>query len=504
MTVNIPLLEASGIQKSYGATRALAGVNFDIGRGEVVALVGENGAGKSTLGKILAGATEMDEGTVSVNGMPVSFHSTKDALDHGVAIVLQEFNLIPEMTVAENLFLTRPTGYRWGWWKTRKSQVDQASKAIADAYMDFGIDPEALVSELSVAQQQIVEIIRSLSVDAQLFILDEPSAALGRRETDSLLQLIRRLRDDGRSVIIVTHRLDEVYAVADRIFVLRDGIARGEFDPASTSTDELVAAMVGRALDKEMHEARTIQTPGDAVLTVDKLVVQGSSSECSFQVRRGEIVGVAGLVGSGRTELIRAIFGADPAVSGTVVLGGTTGVIRSPLAAVRAGAAMVSEDRKQLGLHTALTIHDNVVLSYLAKYGKFWLNRKKLDADVAQQVDDLRIKIGGSWLDAGVLSGGNQQKVVLAKWLLSKPELLILDEPTRGIDVGARAEFYRVVDDLVAQGMAVLMVSSEMPEVLALSDRVLVMSKGAIVTELSREEATEERILSFTEVMAAA
>ncbi|MBH0024391.1 sugar ABC transporter ATP-binding protein [Salinibacterium sp. SWN248] len=504
MTVNIPLLEASGIQKSYGATRALAGVNFDIGRGEVVALVGENGAGKSTLGKILAGATEMDEGTVSVNGKPVSFRSTKDALDHGVAIVLQEFNLIPEMTVAENLFLTRPSGYRWGWWKSRKSQVDQASHAIADAYMDFGIDPEALVSELSVAQQQIVEIIRSLSVDAQLFILDEPSAALGRRETDSLLQLIRRLREDGRSVIIVTHRLDEVYAVADRIFVLRDGVARGEFDPATTSTDDLIAAMVGRALDKEMHEARTIQVPGEAVLTVDKLVVQGTSSECSFQVRRGEIVGVAGLVGSGRTELIRAIFGADPAISGTVTLGGTSGVIRSPLAAVRAGAAMVSEDRKTLGLHTALTIHDNVVLSYLAKHGKFWLNRKKLDADVARQVDDLRIKIGGSWLEAGVLSGGNQQKVVLAKWLLSKPDLLILDEPTRGIDVGARAEFYRVVDDLVAQGMAVLMVSSEMPEVLALSDRVLVMSKGAIVTELTREEATEERILSFTEVMATA
>ncbi|MBK5238418.1 MAG: sugar ABC transporter ATP-binding protein [Actinomycetales bacterium] len=500
MNKMVPFLEVSGIDKKYGATRALSDVAFNIRQGEVLALVGENGAGKSTLGKILAGAVNRDSGIIRLSGNEVNFRSTKEALDHGVAIVLQEFNLIPEMTVAENLFLTGSDGYRGGWWKDRRVQVDKARRAIKDAYMDFGIDPEALVGELSVAQQQIVEIIRSLSADAKLFILDEPTATLGRRETEALLRLIRQLKDDGRSVVLVTHRLDEVYAVADRILVLRDGLTRGEFDPETTSKDDLISAMVGRELDKEMHESRDINVPGEIVLSVTSLKVEGSTQECSLEVRRGEIVGLAGLVGSGRTELVRAIFGADRVKAGSVTINGTCEISRSPLTAVQAGAAMVSEDRKKFGLHINLPIHDNIVLSYLAKFGKFWLNRRELNNLVAEQVANLRIKSGGAWLDAGVLSGGNQQKVVLAKWLLCKPDLLILDEPTRGIDVGARAEFYRVINGLVADGMAVLMVSSELPEVLALSDRVLVMSKGAIVAELPRGEASEERVMSYTVV----
>ncbi|GHD43690.1 sugar ABC transporter ATP-binding protein [Mycetocola manganoxydans] len=501
MSEMVSLLKASGIEKSYGATRALAGVDINIGRGEVVALVGENGAGKSTLGKVLAGAVTPDSGTLLFEGEEVTFRSTAEALARGVAIVLQEFNLIPEMTVAENLSLTSPAGYRWGWWRNSRHQLTRARAAIVAASMDFGIDPEALVSELSVAQQQIVEIVRSLSADAKLFILDEPTAALGRRETEALLDLIRSLRDDGRSVVIVTHRLDEVFAVADRIYVLRDGVPRGEFDPASTSVDTLINAMVGRDLDQKMHDSRTIREPGEVVLSVDSVSVDGSA-ECSFEIRRGEIVGLAGLVGSGRTELARAIFGADRVSSGSVTINGKHGLMRSPLGAVRAGAAMVSEDRKAQGLHTGLSIHDNIVLTHLAKRGKFWLNLRKLDAMVRGQVEDLRIKIGGSWLDAGVLSGGNQQKVVLAKWLLSKPDLLILDEPTRGIDVGARAEFYRLIDALVSDGMAVLVISSELQEVLALSDRVLVMSRGTIVAELPRDEATEEAVLAQTEIAA--
>lgn len=500
MTHAVPLLEASGIEKRYGATRALDGVDISIGRGEVLALVGENGAGKSTLGKTLAGAVIPDAGTIKIDGTVVSFHSTAEALQHGIAIVLQEFNLIPEMTVSENLSLTRAQGYRWGWWRSPKTQLRRAHSAIADASMDFGIDPEMLVSELSVAQQQIVEIVRSLSVDAQLFILDEPTAALGRRETEALLGLIRRLRDDGRSVIIVTHRLDEVYAIADRIFVLRDGIARGEFDPIKTSVDELIRAMVGRELDKEMHETRSIQQPGRVMLEVDSLSVEGKLNNCSLTVRSGEIVGIAGLVGSGRTELVRAIFGADKASAGRIVMNGKAGLMRSPLHAVRSGLAMVSEDRKHQGLHTGLSIYDNIVLSLLAKQKKFWLNRRQLDAAVETQTRELLIKTGGAWQDAGVLSGGNQQKVVLAKWLLTKPDLLILDEPTRGIDVGARAEFYRLIDALVADGMAILVVSSELPEVLALADRVLVVSRGRIVAELPRSEATEELILTKTEI----
>lgn len=495
----LPLLDAKGIEKSYGATRALAGVDLDIGQGEVLALVGENGAGKSTLGKILAGVTHADGGVILLEGREVSFRSTSEALEAGVAIVLQEFNLIPVMSVAENILLTRPEGYRWGWWRSRKSQLTLARTAIDALAMDFGINPETLVSELSVAQQQIVEIVRALSVDAKLFILDEPTAALGRREVIALLALIRRIKADGRSVIMVSHRLEEVFAVADRIIVLRDGAGRGEFDPATTSTEDLIRAMVGRELEKEMEHARSVREPGDTILSVTDLVLEPHGPACSLVVRRGEIVGIAGLVGSGRTELVRATFGADRASSGTVTINGNHELLRSPLSTVKSGGAFVPEDRKTQGLHTGLSIHDNIVLSELAKHGSFWLNLSKLRRQVAEKIQELNIRVGGAWQDAGVLSGGNQQKVVLAKCLLSNPDLLILDEPTRGIDVGARTEFYKIIDALVHGGMAILLVSSELPEVLALSDRILVMSRGAIVEELSRDEATEEKILAKTE-----
>ena len=498
-----PLLVARGIEKTYGAIRALRGVDLEVRPGEVLALVGENGAGKSTLGKILAGVTAPDAGTIEVAGETLTFRSTADALAHGIAIVLQEFNLLPDLTVAENISLTRPEGYRHGWWRSPRQQSERAAEVMASLGMDFAIDTKALVSGLSVAEQQIVEIVRALSVDARLFILDEPTAALGRQEVEMLLALIRRVREDGRSVIIVTHRLDEVYAVADRIVVLRDGLMRGEYDP-STPVATLIHAMVGRELEREMHEARTVRPPGELVLRVRGLTVDGSISDCSLEVRQGEVVGVAGLVGSGRTELVRAIFGADRSTSGQVELRGTVQSMTSPLAAVQAGVALVPEDRKTQGLHTALSIHDNIILSSLAKGGGFWPNRKRLDRQVTEKMQELGIKAGGPWLDASSLSGGNQQKVVLAKWLLAGPSLLILDEPTRGIDVGARAEFYRIIDTLVADGMAILMVSSEMQEVIALADRVLVMSGGRIVTELARDEVTEEKILAATEVGAGA
>ncbi|GAA1945389.1 sugar ABC transporter ATP-binding protein [Microbacterium aquimaris] len=494
------LLEAKGISKRYGATQALDDVDISIGAGEVVALIGENGAGKSTLGKVLAGAVQPDTGEITVNGEVVHFRNTSQALKHGVAIVLQEFNLIPEMSVAENLSLTRPDGYVGGWWKSSREQRSRAVRAFTDAGIEFDVDVDTPVSELSVAQQQIVEIVKSITLDARLFILDEPTAALGKRETESLLSLIRALRDRGCSVVIVTHRLDEVYAVADRMFVLRDGVPRGEFDPAVTSQDDLIPAMVGRTLDNAMHEARHLQTPGDVVLSVRGLSVEGAVEDCSFEVRAGEIVGIAGLVGSGRTELVRAVFGADHATSGEVTVAGKVGRMTSPLQASRRGMALVPEDRKTQGVHIARPIYDNIVLAALAKSKGFMVPRRRLAKEVDRVVADLRIKTGGLWQDAGVLSGGNQQKVALAKWLLARPDLMILDEPTRGIDVGARGELYKVIDRLVADGMAVLMVSSELPEVIALSDRVLVMSRGRIVSEVSREDATEESILAMTEV----
>ena len=495
-----PALVAPAISKSYGATRALADVDLHIAAGEVVALVGENGAGKSTLGKIIAGVTDRDAGQVLWRGKPVHFGSALDALQHGIAIVLQEFNLIPEMSVAENIYLTRPDGYRGGLFRSEAAQVRRAGELLAGLELDFPLDPAALVGTLSVAQQQMVEIVRAISVDAELFILDEPTAALGRAETEQLLGTIRALREQGKSVILVTHRLDEVYAVADRIVVLRDGRKQAEFDPNGTGTAELVATMVGRELDEGLSTVRHIRSPGEAVLEVTELRVPGAPEAVSFRVHAGEIVGIAGLVGSGRTELLRALFGADRPRSGQVRMGDRPLRVCHPRDAVGRGMALVTEDRKAQGLILDLPIYDNIVLSRLALDRNLILDHRRLRQRAGELVGELLIKIGGLDLPVSSLSGGNQQKVVLAKWLNTTPALLLLDEPTRGVDVGARADFYRIIDALVAEGMAVLMVSSELPEVLALSDRVLVMSGGRIVRELARDEATEEAVLGATDV----
>ncbi len=496
-----PIVEVNGITKSFGVTQALRGVDLQIGAGEVVALMGENGAGKSTLGKVIAGVHRPDAGTVRVDGQEVSFGSTRDALEYGIAIVLQEFNLIPDMTVAENLCLTRDDGYLGSWWRNSKRQRQIAINAINSLELDFGIDPDALVSSLSIAKQQIIEIVRSMSADARLFILDEPTAALGRREVEALLAIIRRLKANGSSVVIVTHRLDEVYAVSDRIAVLRDGAGNGEFDPETTGQEEVVKAMVGRELGAELQAARKrTHDAGEVVLDVNDLVVAGVSNPVSFSVRQGEIIGIAGLVGAGRSELVRAIFGADEARSGNVSVSGRVGLMKSPSVAVDNGLALVPEDRKGQGLHLNLSIHENATLAVLARKGGFWLHDRDLRKAVAEKISDLRIKIGDIDDLASSLSGGNQQKVVLAKWLLAEPEVLVLDEPTRGVDVGARADFYRLIDALVEKGLAVIVISSELPEVMALADRILVMNQGEIVAELPGDDTTEAEILSYTDV----
>lgn len=493
-------LEARNVSKSFGATRALVDVDLEIRVGEVLALVGENGAGKSTLGKILAGVVQRDTGEVIVEGTPTDFHSVQDGLDHKIAIVLQEFNLIPEMTVAENIFLTRKDGYGPGGWKRTKQQITESREFMESLHMDFGIDPTAQVSTLSIAQQQIVEIVRSVSRNAELFILDEPTAALGKRESDALLRLIRQLADSGKSVVIVTHRLDEIYAVSDRMVVLRDGIVRGSFSPKTTEPDELISVMVGRELGDELTHARTINVPGEEILSVEDLSISPLVKDCSLSVRRGEVVGLAGLVGSGRTELVRAIFGIDTAQAGEVVVNGRIGLLTSPLAGVRAGGAFVPEDRKTQGLHTELSIFDNLTMSYIAKSKNMWLKSKTLKSKSLELIKDLHIKTSDYQEPASSLSGGNQQKVVLGKWLMTQPDLLILDEPTRGIDVGARAELYKLINELVSQGMGALIISSELPEVIALSDRILVMSNGRIVSEVDRDDATEEKIIRATEI----
>lgn len=493
-------LVATGVSKSYGATRALVDVDLRVAPGEVVALVGENGAGKSTLGKIIAGVTSRDSGDIIWQGRPVNYASSHDALKAGIAIVLQEFNLIPEMSVAENIFLTRDDGYRNGLFRSERGQIKAAIALLAELGLEFDIDPRTTVANLSVAQQQMVEIVRSISADAELFVLDEPTAALGRNETAELLDVIRAIRERGGSVILVTHRLEEVYAVADRIVVLRDGHLQGSFDPATTSTAELVRSMVGRELDDSLASVRHTREPGEVVLEVSELMVPGASEPVSLQVRAGEVVGLAGLVGSGRTELLRAIFGADRPLGGHVAVNGRRFRGEDPRTAVGLGMALVTEDRKTQGLLLDLPIYDNTILSRLALERNLVVNHRRHRQQTQGLVKDLLIKVGGIDLPTLSLSGGNQQKVVLAKWLNTSPRLLLLDEPTRGVDVGARADFYRIIDRLVGDGMAVLMVSSELPEVLALSDRVLVMSGGRLVREFARGEATEEAVLSATDV----
>ena len=488
------LLQATGIAKRYGGIAALHGVDLQIQPGEIHALMGENGAGKSTMAKILAGVEQPDAGEIVWDGAPIVFRDTTDAIRAGITIVLQELSLVPDLSIAENIFLVHRLAYRGGWWLDRRTIRRQTLALFDRLGWDLPVDPDRKVSDLTVAEQQMVEILRALSLDARLFVLDEPTATLSPHEVGVLFRLIRRLRDTGASFLLVTHRLEEVFALADRITVYRDGAPSGVFDVDQTDQGTLIRAMVGRDLG-DLFEIRHRNEPGKPVLSVSGLTRGRTVRDCSFEVRAGEIVAVAGLVGAGRTELIRAVFGADRAERGEVTVQGRVGLLSSPRAAVARGASMVPEDRKAHGLLVDLPIVQNVALANLAQHGRFWLRPRRERADVRELVARLQIKAPRLWQGANSLSGGNQQKVVLAKWLALDPELLMLDEPTRGIDIGTKFELYRLIDGLTARGKAILLVSSELPEVLALADRVLVMRDGALVAELPHDAASEETIL---------
>ncbi|MDQ3695941.1 MAG: sugar ABC transporter ATP-binding protein [Chloroflexota bacterium] len=489
------LLRASGIHKHFGGIMALRGVDLELRAGEIHALMGENGAGKSTMAKIIAGVEQPDSGTLTLRGQPVTFRDTTDAIAAGITIVLQELSLIPDLSVAENIFLVHRDAYRGGFWLDRETIRTRTHALFQRLEWEHPVDPDRKVSRLSVAEQQMVEILRALSLEARLFILDEPTAALSPREVAILFKLVRRLRHQGATFLLVTHRLDEVFALADRITVYRDGAPSGHFDTAATSEPELIRAMVGRDLG-DLFRIRHRRPPGAAVLSVRRLNRGPLVRDATFEVRRGEVVGIAGLIGAGRTELVRAVFGADRIDRGEVELRGRAGLLGSPRTAVRHGTAMVPEDRKGQGLLIDLPIAHNVALADLAANGGFWLRPRRELRQVRQLAADLRIKAPRLWQAANSLSGGNQQKVVLAKWLAIEPELLILDEPTRGIDIGTKFELYKLIDGLAASAKAILLVSSELPEILALADRVLVVRNGAIVAELAHAEATEELILA--------
>ncbi len=487
-------LEMIGIQKSYPGVRALKGVNLSVESGEVHALVGENGAGKSTLMKILAGAERLDSGEIRLDGKPVTISDPIRAQELGIRMIYQEFNLVPQLSAAENIFLGRePVHPKTGfvsWKKMRHAAAGILQK------LNASFDVRLPVSALSVAEQQMVEIARALSQNARLIVMDEPSATLTEHELANLFRTIRELSASGVAVIYISHRLDEIFQICQRVTVLRDGAWIATEPLAGLSKEQIVRMMVGREIGQEFPKETT---PRGEVLLELKNVTSGKRlKNISLKVHGGEIVGIAGLVGSGRTELAKTILGAYPVDSGELFWQGKPKLLRSPRQAIETGIALIPEDRKREGLVLALSVRQNATLSGLKKFLKWGFIRHKRETEaVTRTIRDLRIKTPSPEQQVQHLSGGNQQKVVLAKGLLTDSQLLIFDEPTRGIDVGAKQEIYQLMNRLVKKGMGILMISSELPEVLGMSDRILVMHEGKIQGELSREEATQEKIMTL-------
>jgi ribose transport system ATP-binding protein len=490
-TMTQPLLEMSGVCKRFPGVQALDGAELTIEPGEILAVVGENGAGKSTLMKILSGVCSPDSGTIFMNGRQVQPRDPIHARDElGVSIIYQEFNLATHLSVAENIFLGRLPS-RGGF--IQYNQLYREAREFL-AMLGTDLDPRVPVSSLSVAQQQMVEIAKAISYQASLLIMDEPTAALTSRETDALFQVVRGLRDKRVGIIFITHRLDEIFQIADRVTVMRDGKTVGTRPIGELNRGTVVRMMVGRDLS-ELYAAKE-KPVGKPLLEVEHLSVPSRLYDVSFQLRAGEILGLFGLLGSGRTELARALFGIGPAPRGQVRVDGREGLLHSPADATKIGLAYVPEDRKQHGLILRMSVRENTTLAVLRSLTRLTLVRPALERRVTDRfMEELDIRTPSREQTVNNLSGGNQQKVVLAKWLASNPRVLFLDEPTRGIDVGAKAEVHSIMTDLAKKGVGILMISSDLPEVLHMSDRILVMHEGRLTGCFSREEATEELIM---------
>jgi len=488
--VATPRAELRGVSKRFAATQALDGVSLDLLPGEIHALVGENGAGKSTLVKILAGVHQPDSGTIWLDGATTQIHGPAHARSLGIAVVHQEPRLFPDLTVAENVFIGHAPSGRLGtidWSGTRR-----AAQALFHE-LDVQFDVGAPVRGLSMADQQLIEIAKSLSVDARVLILDEPTASLSAHEVERLFTIVRRLRERGVAVLFVSHRLDEVFELCDRATVFRDGRHVVTTSTSGLTTADLVRHMVGRTVSLFPK----LDTPvGDVLLEVEDLTRAGVFRDISFSVRAGEIVGFAGLVGAGRTEIARVLFGIDQPDAGEIRLGGAPVTFASPSAAMHAGIAYLPEDRHQEGLVLDFSIAQNVTLPILPRLFPRLLVRAATERKVAHDyTEQFNVRMTGVDQLAGSLSGGNQQKVVLAKWLAARPRILILDEPTRGIDIGAKVEVHRIISELAASGLGIILISSDLPEVLAMSDRILVLHEGRITAEVPRDRATEEGVM---------
>ena len=494
-----PILTVKGISKAFPGVQALDKVDFEAYAGQVTALLGENGAGKSTLMKILSGVYKADEGEIYLNDVQIQPQNPHQAQELGISIIYQEFNLTPNQNVYTNIFLGREPLRkdllgRLGFVDSRFMR--QHSNQLLNQ-VGARLSTDQVVRNLSVAEQQMVEIAKALSVQAKVIIMDEPSSTLGKEEVRVLFDIIQGLKEQGLAVIFITHRLEEVFEIADRAIVFRDGRRVGEVKVAEATADQIIGLMVGRALDRSHMHERKVATQ-EVVLEVRNLNRKNALRDINFELHRGEILGLAGLVGAGRTETARAIFGADRVDTGEIYIDGKLVKITSPDSAVKVGLALVPEGRQTQGLVLIQTVERNIALPNLDALSRNnFVNRGSMRQLVQKYVDKLKIHTPSLEQRVLNLSGGNQQKVVLAKWLASDPKVLILDEPTRGIDVGTKAEVYAIMNDLVQQGIGIIMISSEMPEILALSDRILVMYEGRITGELTRAEATQERIMTL-------
>jgi ribose transport system ATP-binding protein len=490
----IPVIEMKGISKSFSGNKVLDRVDFQLLPGEVHALMGENGAGKSTLIKILTGIYERNEGTVTVKGREVHFHNPKEAEQAGIAVIHQELNIIPTLTVYENMFLGKElTVGRFGF--TKDKEMKQKTKEYLNR-LGIDLDPNIEAGKLSVGQQQMIEIARAVAANTEVLIMDEPTAALTDREIEALFKVISSLKEQGVAIVYVSHRMEEIFQICDRISVLRDGQFIGVKEVATTNFDEIVKLMVGRQLGERFPERNT--NIGGERLKVEGLTSKGSFENIHFSVNQGEVIGVAGLMGAGRTEIMQSIFGYRHLDGGKIYIDGKEVTIKTPHDAIKAGIAFVTEDRKSQGLILDLSVRENFSITNLDKISaKSLISSQKEVSMVDEMIEKLRVKTSGRELSVKSLSGGNQQKIVIGKWLGMNPKILILDEPTRGVDVGAKKEIYQLINDLTKQGVAIIMVSSELPEILGMSDRILVIHEGKLSGVLDKSDASQEKIMQF-------
>ena len=492
-TTQHTILRLEHIDKSFAGVHALEDVSFELMPGEIHALIGENGAGKSTLVKVITGVYQPNKGHIFFQGQRTVFHDTLSAHKHGIAAIYQDLNLFPDLNIAENIFMghmpVNPKTKAVDW-----NLMYQRSAEILHL-LGVALNPKSRVLGLSIAEQQMVEIAKALSVDAKVLLMDEPTSTLTLRETEELFRIARQLRERGTAIIFISHRLEEIFEIADRVSVLRDGHYVGTRAIEQITEDDLIQMMVGRTLSDLFPKKDSDIT--DVVLKVDNLYKEGLFRDISFELHRGEILGLAGLVGARRTEVARAIFGVEPADGGAIQIEGDDVAIQYPKEAMALGVAYLPEDRQQHGLVLPMNLTHNITLPILEQFTKHgWINQEAERETAQEFVHRLEVKATGLWQNAQELSGGNQQKMVLGKWLATQPKILILDEPTHGIDVGTKATIHQLMSHLASQGMAILMISSELPEVIGMSDRILVMHEGRLTGEFQRGEATQENVMA--------